>query len=217
MVTLNSKDPNDPMGKVLNDLSVGTYDVVMSSGPSFETKRQEGADNMLEMLKIEALAEIIAKTAPDLIFRSIDHPYCEEIADRLMAQTPDGLKQIMEQLPERARNVIMALSKQNQNLQQALQEAQVELKQGLAKAHLQAAVKAHDVEVSNETKRHDTEVRAETARFDTAVKSHTALAVEEIKAGASLLNTHAEAEHHRREAEMMIENADRTETAGATS
>jgi len=76
MVTLNQKDPNDPLGRVLNDLSVGRYDVVMSSGPSFETKRQEGAENMLEMLKIEALAEIIAKTAPDLVFRSIDHPYC---------------------------------------------------------------------------------------------------------------------------------------------
>jgi len=204
MVTLNHKDPNDPMGRVLNDLSVGRYDVVMGSGPSFETKRQEGAENMLEMLKIEALAEIIAKTAPDLIFRSIDHPYCEEIADRLMAQTPEGLQKIMDELPERARNVIQALAKQNANLQQALQQAEQENKFGMAKAQLQATVKAHDVEESNKTK-----------RFDTQVRAHTALAVEEIKAGASLMNTHAEAAHHQREAEMMIENADRTEKNGA--
>jgi hypothetical protein len=211
LVTLNHKDPNDPLGKVMNDLSVGRYDVVMDTGPSFETKRTEGAENLLEMLKIEALAEIIAKTAPDLVFRSIDHPYMQQLADRLLAQTPDGLKKILEQLPERARNVVMALSKENENLKQALQQAQTELKQGLAKAHLMATVKAHDVEESNKTKRLDAETKADTAIKVAVIKEHGGLAREEIKAGASLMNTHVEAEHHRREAEMMIESAHQTE------
>lgn len=201
LVTLRAADPNDPLGKVLNDLSVGRYDVVMDTGPSFETKRQEGAENLLEMLKIQALAEIIAKTAPDLVFRSIDHPYMQQLADRLMAQTPDGLQQILEQLPERARNIVLALSKENANLQQALEQAQVEIKTGLQKEHIKAVVKAHDVEESNKTK-----------RFDTQVRAHTALAVEEIKAGASLMNTHVEAEHHRREAERMIDQAETAES-----
>jgi len=215
LVTLNQPDPNDPTGKLLNDVSLGRYDVVLSTGPSFETKRQEGAENLLEMLKIEALAEIIAKTAPDLVFRSIDHPYMQELADRLMAQTPDGLKQIMEQLPERAKAIVMALSNENANLKQALEQAQMEQKYGLAKAHLAATVKAHDVEESNKTKRLDTQVRADTARFDTIVKSHTQLADTEIKAGASLMNTHAEAKHHKEEAEAMIERAATTERAPA--
>lgn len=213
LVTLNQQDPNDPLQKVMNDLSVGRYDVVMGTGPSFETKRMEGAENLLEMLKIEALAEIIAKTAPDLVFRSIDHPYMQQLADRLLAQTPDGLKKILEQLPERARNVVTALSKENANLKQALQEAQQELKTGLAKAHLQATVKAHDTEETNKTKRADTESRERTAIQITAMKGHVELAKEEIAAGASLLNTHAEAEHHAREAQRMIENADRIESA----
>lgn len=213
LVTLNQKEPNDPLQKVMNDLSVGRYDVVMGTGPSFETKRTEGAENLLEMLKIEALAEIIAKTAPDLVFRSIDHPYMQQLADRLLAQTPDGLKKILEQLPERARNVVTALSKENANLKQALQEAQQELQSGLAKAHLQATVQAHDTEETNKTKRADTESRERTAIQITAMKGHVELAKEEIAAGASLLNTHAEAAHHAREAERMIENADRTENA----
>lgn len=216
MMTLNTPDPNDALGKLMNDLSVGRYDVVMEAGPSFETKRQEGAENLLEMLKIEALAEIIAKTAPDLVFRSIDHPYMQELADRLLAQTPDGLKKILEQLPARARNVVMALSKENDNLKQALQQAQMELKQGIAKAHLQATVKAHDVEESNKTKRLDTESRERTQIQTTAMEGHVKLAVAEVAAGASLLNTHAEAEHHKEEAQMMIESAERTEkTNGA--
>lgn len=211
MVTLNQQDPNDPMSKVLNDLSVGRYDVVMDTGPSFETKRQEGAENLIDLLKIEALAEIIAKTGPDLVFRSIDHPYMQELADRLIAQTPDGLKQIMEELPERARSLVQSFFNENSQLKQALQAAQQEIKLGLQKEHMKAVVKAHDTEETNKTKRHDIEESNKTKRFDTQVKSHTALAVEEIKAGASLMNTHVEAEHHRREAEMMIENADREE------
>jgi hypothetical protein len=208
MVTLNSPDPNDPLNKVMNDLSVGRYDVVMDTGPSFQTKRTEGAENLLEMLKIEALAEIIAKTAPDLVFRSIDHPYMQELADRLMAQTPDGLKKIMEQLPQRARDVIMALSKQNQNLKQQLQEAQTELKQGLAKAHLQATVKAHDVEESNKTKRADTESRERTQVQTTAMKIHGELAREEIRAGAGLIETHIDNAHEAAQAERMIERGE---------
>lgn len=208
LVTLNKKDPKDPLAKVLNDLSVGRYDVVLSTGPSFETKRQEGAENLIEMLKIAPLAEIIAKTAPDLVFRSIDHPYMQEIADRLMAQTPDGLKKIMEELPERAQNIIQALSKQNQNLQQALQQAQVEAKQGIAKAHLQATVKAHDVEESNKTKRLDTETRADTAIKVAIIKEHGALGREDVKAGASLLEHHIDNEHEARQAERMIESGE---------
>lgn len=212
MIKLNEPYQESPgIQKVRNDLSVGRYDVVMDTGPGYETKREEAAENIIELVKIPVMAELIAKTRPDLLFRSIDHPYMQELADALAAQTPEGLQNLMEELPQRARNIIQALAKQNQNLQQALQQAQLEQKFGLAKAHMQAVVKAHDVEESNKTKRQDTQVRADTARFDTQVKAHTALAVEEIKAGASLMNTHVEAEHHRREAEMMIENADRTE------
>lgn len=214
MVPINQRttEPNSGVAKIKNDLSIGRYDVVMDTGPGYETKREEGAENLIELLNVQALAEIIAKTGPDLVFRSIDHPYMQELADRLTSQTPDGLKKIMEQLPERARNIVLALGNENAALKQALQQAQVELKMGLQKEHLKAAVKAHDVEVSNETKRQDTQIRAETARFDTAVRAHTALAVEEIKAGASLLNTHTEAKYHKEEAEHMIEQAQTAES-----
>lgn len=214
MVPINQKtmEEGSAVSKVKNDLSIGRYDVVMDTGPGYETKREEGAENLIELLNVQALAEIIAKTGPDLVFRSIDHPYMQELADRLTAQTPDGLKKIMEQLPERARNIVMALGQENAALKQALQQAQVEIKMGLQKEHLKAAVKAHDVEVSAETKRHDTEVRAQTELTREAMRGHTALAVEEVKAGASLLNTHTEAKYHKEEAERMIEQAQTAES-----
>jgi hypothetical protein len=145
---------------------------------------------------------VIAKVGADLVVRAIDAPYMQELADRLSAQTPDGLKKIMDGLPDRAKSIVQALAAENAQLKQALQAAEQENKSGLAKAHLQAATKAHD-----------TEVKAETAKFDTIVDSKTRIAVAEIGAGASLMNTHAEAKHHREEAERMIEQAAATEKA----
>lgn len=189
MVTLNERDPDNPEGKLKNDLSVGRYDVVMDTGPGYETKREEGAENLVDLLKVPALAEIIAKTGSDLVFRSIDHPYMQELADRLTAQNPEGLKKIMEGLSSRARSIVQALANENAALKQQLQAAQQDLKADITKAHLAATVKAHDTNVMAATKVHDTETRA-----------HTALAVEEIRAGGKIIDSTAGRGH---EAQML--------------
>ena len=203
MVGINQATKDGGVDSVKNDLSVGTYSVVMDTGPGYETKRQEGSETLLEMLKSPVLAQLIAQHGPDLIFRSMDHPYMQELADRLAGTTPDGFKQVLEQLPESARAIVQQLYGQVQKLTQALQAAQQEIKQGIQKEQIKAQTKMHDTEVSNETK-----------RLDTAIKSHTALAVEEIKASASLLNTHTEAKYHKEEAERMIEQGQKAEGGG---
>ncbi|NCA31135.1 MAG: hypothetical protein EBS93_10530, partial [Chitinophagia bacterium] len=44
MVTVNEKDA---VGKVLNDVTVGRYDVVMETGPGYNSKRQEAVEAMM--------------------------------------------------------------------------------------------------------------------------------------------------------------------------
>lgn len=201
MLQVNKPMEQDGVTRILNDMSVGDFDIVMNDGPGYETRREEGADALLQLLQSAPLAQLIAQHGADLVFRSIDHPYMQELADRLQALTPQGMEKVMEQLPERARSFIRALAQQLQQVQQALQQAQLENKYHLASKQLDAQVKSHD-----------TAVNAETRRIDTQVKARTALAVEEIKAGASLLNTHVEAEHHQREAERMIQQAHTAES-----
>lgn len=168
MVAINKPEQDETgVTKLKNDLSVGKYDVVMDTGPGYETKREEGADNLIEMVKIPAIAELVAKAAPDLLFRSIDHPYMQELADRLMAENPEGLQKIMEGLSSRAKSIVQALANQNAALKQQLQALQMDLKAGLTKAHIDGAVKVHD-----------TDTRAQTARD-----------VEEIRAGGKLLDS----------------------------
>jgi hypothetical protein len=196
MVPLN-KEVTDENGvkSVKNDLSVGRYDVVMEAGPSYETMREQGAESLMELMGSPPIAELITKTGPDLLMRSMDFQYAEELADRLAAQTPEGLQKIMENLPKEARAVVQSLSGQNQQLKQALQAAQLEIKYGMGKAHLAATVKAHDVEESNRTKREDTHVRADTAVKVEAMRGHVTLAKEGIAAEAGLLGKHVDAAH----------------------
>jgi len=213
MVRINGQEHDEESGvsKVKNDLSVGVYDVIMDTGPGYETKREEGAENLIELVKIPALAEIIAKVAPDLVFRSIDHPYMEELADRLAAQTPDGLKKIMDSLPKRAKAIVTALAKENEGLKQALQKAEQEQKYGLAKAHMQAAVKAHDIDTRAATERESDAGWQAEERHDTDSRAHTALAVAEIGAAGRLLDSHVKAGHEAAAAERMIDTASKAE------
>jgi len=198
MVKINEQ--SDGVGAVKNDVTVGRYDVVMNAGPSYETMREEASESLLELAGSPTLGPIVAKTAPDLVFRSMDFPYAEEIADRLMAQTPEGLKTLMESMPKDARAVVQSLAAENDQLKQALQQAQNEMKYGIAKAHLAATVKAHDVEETNLTR-----------RLDTQSRERTALAVEEIAAGGKILDTHAKAHHEERAQARMIEAAEHAE------
>ena len=203
MVKINERSDDPAIAAVKNDVTVGRYDVVMDTGPGYDTKREEGSEAMLQLMQVPAIAELIAKVGADLIFRSIDHPYMQELADRLVALTPEGLQDVMDQLPDRAKAIVRALSAELQQAKQALQDAQADAKYGITKAHLAATVKAHDVEESNKTK-----------RLDTAVRAHTALATEEIRAGGKILDTHAQAGHDARAAQRMIEAGEQAERNG---
>jgi len=218
MVKLNEPVEDEPGVKTIkNDLSVGRYDVVMDTGPGYQTKQEEGADNLIALLSIAPLAELIAKTGPDLVFRSLDHPYMQELADRLSAQNPEGLKKIMASLSGRARSLVQALSNENSQLKQALQQAQIEAKYGIAKAHIAATVKAHDVEESNKTKRQDTLSRDQTVITKEAMGTHRALAVEEIRASADIIGKHQDAGYEaiaRKETEEAAVKAENGNGAG---
>ncbi len=171
MVPINKREQDEETGvfRTKNDLSIGKYDVVMDTGPGYDTKREEGAENLLQMLQSPVLAEIVAKVAPDLVFRSIDHPYMQELADRLMAATPEGLETVMEGLSSRAKALVQSLANENQTLKQQLQQLQTDLKMGLSKAQIEAQTKLQDA----------------------ALRAHTSLSVEEIRAGGKLIDSKA--------------------------
>jgi hypothetical protein len=218
MVKLNeSVTGENGIASIKNDLSVGRYDVVMEAGPSYETMREQGAEHLMELMGSAPIAEMVIKEGPDLLFRSMDFEYAEELADRFAAKTPEGLQKILEQLPKQARAIVQFFYTQMQQAQQALQAAQQDAKAGLTKAHLAATVKAHDVEESNKTKRDDTQVRADTAVKVEEMRGHVKLADTEIKAGAEILHTHVKAAHEAAAADKMIEAGENAEKPNGAS
>jgi hypothetical protein len=85
----------------LHDLSAGKYDLTVTTGPSFTTRREEAAFQMTEMMRaLPASAPILGKH----LAKNLDWPGADEIAEELeqmgQPQIPPELQQQMEQLQE---------------------------------------------------------------------------------------------------------------------
>lgn len=75
--------------KILNDLTVGVYDVVVTVGPSFTTQRTEARQSMGEFIQYyPAAAQIIG----DLYAKAMDWPGAEEVSQRLEFLLPPEIK-----------------------------------------------------------------------------------------------------------------------------
>jgi Phage P22-like portal protein len=188
---------------VKNNLKLGQYDIVMDTGPGYQTKREEGTEQMMELLQTP-LGESIVKVGSDLIVRNMDFSGADDLADRLVTTTPDGMQKAVESLPKQAQAIVGALQQQIQGLQDTIKQQALEIKYKAtieeAKVHA-GREKAH---MDDETKRHGQELVA-----------HTSLAVAGIHGATQLLNTNTEASHDRRAARELIDNAVDNEKAAS--
>ena len=80
---------NEEIGESYN-LNVGKYDVTVSTGPSYTSKRQEAVTNQLSL--IQAKPELMGLIG-DIVFRNMDAPGSDKIADRLKAMLPPQIQQ----------------------------------------------------------------------------------------------------------------------------
>jgi len=124
MVTVNER-VQDEMGveKVLNDVTVGEYDVYMDTGPGYQSKRQEAVEAMMPMISTN---QELFNLAGDLVFRNMDFPGAEVIADRLAANNP--LAQIDEKsdIPPQIQMQLMQAQKQIADMQQMIAAMELE-------------------------------------------------------------------------------------------
>lgn len=74
--------------EVLHDMTGGEYSVTVSSGPSYQTMRQEAAEGMLELANRNPQ---LMGVAGDLIIAEMDFPGAEKIANRVKKSIPPNL------------------------------------------------------------------------------------------------------------------------------
>jgi hypothetical protein len=125
-----------PDGEILNDLSIGTYDVVVTVGASFTTQRSEARQSMQEFIQYYPQA---APIIGDLYATSMDWPGAEQVAKRLEFMLPPEIKQQKlvdearkkgeepPQPPQQAPDPELELKAQEGQLK--LQEMQLKIKQ----------------------------------------------------------------------------------------
>ena len=206
MVTIND---DQAVGKIENDLTVGEYDVVMETGPGYNSKREQASEMLSQLAKAYPP---LMQIAGDLIMRYTDIPGADIIADRMAASNP--LAQIDEKsdIPPRAQMMIKQLQAQLQQSQQQLQQAGMLIKErGDLAAHKEAG-ETHRTELKEraETERTRMKVAAElqkemiedrTWQHDINMKAHSAQSVEEIKGVVQLLLHHLSAKEAEKAAD----------------
>jgi len=190
MAAINTKDP--ATNKVKNDLKVGRYDVVMDTGPGYETKRLEQAEMTVDMLRIAPLAEVSVKNGADLIYRYFG---MDEMADRLVSTNPTGFKKTLEQLPKEARSVVQSLYNQLQAAQQTIQHQALDLKYRGSIKQMEETEETKRELMRGHVKAHDTDTMAQTRQLDTHVKAQTSIGVAEINAAGKLMDTQVDKGH----------------------
>lgn len=84
-------DPADQARKITRtyDLAAGKYDLTVKAGPSFTSRREEAATQMIELIRAYPPA---APVIGDLLARNLDWPGADEIAGRLAAMVPGEAK-----------------------------------------------------------------------------------------------------------------------------
>ena len=78
----------DGVEVIINDLTVGKYDVVIETGPSYTTQRQEAAEGTLRFMQaLPAQAQLMA----DIAAKNMDWPDADKISKRLKRAIPPHL------------------------------------------------------------------------------------------------------------------------------
>jgi hypothetical protein len=153
-VRINPMQP-EPVRKVMDEAgiviekiynpSVGKYDVAVTTGPSYMTKRQEAMDAMSQILQANPN---LWGVAGDLFVKNMDWPGAQEIAKRLqkmidpklLADEEDPALQAANQQMEAMSQEMSMMQQMLQSIQQSMEAREVKVKE------FEAEVKAYQAE-----------------------------------------------------------------------
>lgn len=211
MVEINpppDPDVEDPTAsaiyRIKTNLEVGRYDVVMDTGPGYQTKREESTEALIGLLSTP-LGQKISDLASDLVIRGMDFYGADDVADRLAPSTPEGMQKAIEGLPKQAKAIVGALQMQVQQLQQLTQQQALEIKYGITKEQLRQESESKRVAARIESENNRAELKDRTERHKVEVDSVTKRDVAEIHAAAHLLNSYTESREEEEAADKLIQ------------
>lgn len=163
---------NDPMDPKSPNLAYGKYDVAVTTGASYTTRRVEAAEAMMEAIQV---APEIMQIAGDLVVKAQDWPGAEELSERLRKMVPPHLlsekeKQEMGDQGPDMQQIMQQQAEMQEQMQAGMEELQ-KLREENLKLTVKAEIEAKKLEIE--------EFKAETDRIK--VIGEMAKADEEFK------------------------------------
>lgn len=126
------------------DLNAGKYDVTVTVGATYTTRRQEAVVSMLQLIEANpAMAPMMA----DLLVEQMDWPGSTKLAERLKKLLPPPLQEAengKQPNPQQMQQQLMMLQQQNQELMQVSQQQAEELKANTLKLQTDERIAAAD-------------------------------------------------------------------------
>ena len=155
----------------------------MENGPGYNSKRQEAVDAMMPLLQGN---EQLFNAAADLVFRNMDFPGADTIADRLAAMNPMAQIDDHSDIPPEVQIKLKAAQGQVQQLTQQMQAMQLAMKQRAdieqvkqdnenKRELMRQTAKAHNTETMAEVKVNDQNTRAITSQNKIEIEAITDL------------------------------------------
>jgi hypothetical protein len=188
IMTINERKMDEQgVNRILNDVTIGEYDVVMDTGPGYNSKRQEASDAMMQLFAAEPQ---LIQVAGDLLVRNMDFPGADVIADRMAVNNPLAQLDDMSDIPPAIQMKLKQGQAQVQALTQQLQQMQLMVKQRQDIEGVKQEAETKRELMRQTTKAHDTEMRVQTTAQDTVVKTETQKEIEQMKAQLALVLAH---------------------------
>lgn len=158
---------------------LGQYDVAITVGPSYNTKRMEAAATFVEMSKGSA-DPASAAVLRYLVMRNSDSAGADEAAKLLKTLLPPQALQAMDEndpIPPRVQAVLMQaeqkmmlMQEEGQKLQQENQQLKAKSQEGLAKVALDREVAAAEFALAQQKQANEIQLEREKAEADIAIK-----------------------------------------------
>lgn len=128
-VQINGKAMENGQEIPVNDLTIGSYDLRVSVGPNYSTRRQETQEGMLEFIRVVPGA---AQVIGDLVAKAMDWPDADRIAERLTKTLPPNMRDNEELTPEEQQQMQAQAAQAAQQQQMMQMGQQIEMKKAMA-------------------------------------------------------------------------------------
>jgi len=199
MADINQKVIDNATGEivVVNDLSVGVYDVVCKAGPSFHNRQQETLQAITQLAQVDPS---LMQIAGDLLLQNINTPAASQIAERKRSQmiaaglipitqmTDEEKMQAQQQMAQGQQQpdpaMVLAQAEQ-QKAQAEMLRAQIEV-QKLQNEQMKLQLEAQKLQtqtIGDQAENQIDAFNAQTKRMETQIKAQ--------QAGATIDNTAA--------------------------